>query len=252
MMYSALICTFAGLSTALGAVAVILNGGIDKNKMSFFQGFAAGVMLAVSLLDLIRESYINYSAYMPVSAALRAVLQLFCCGMIIGRAMSGLACPSPRQGESGENFSVRRIAFLTTAVMVLHNLPEGMLTMFAGARDTSFGLRMAIAVALHNIPEGMAIASPVLYITKNGKKAFLQALWAGMAEPLGGIASYLLLRKFISAAFLNGLMPIIGGVMCQAAVFELIPSAVKISNIKHTICGIITGIAVMCIGLFMF
>ena len=30
MIYSAALCTFAGFATAIGALAVIINGGMDK------------------------------------------------------------------------------------------------------------------------------------------------------------------------------------------------------------------------------
>lgn len=252
MIYSAALCTFAGFATALGALAVIINGGMDKEKMSFFQGFAAGVMLSVSFLDLLSESYKNYNIYMPRPKAARCVLSLLLCGAVIGAALARLSSPQINEGEEQDIFTVRKMALLTTVVMILHNMPEGMLTMFAGVRDTSFGLKMAAAVALHNIPEGMAIAGPVLYTTKSAPRAFSQAFWAGMAEPIGGIGTYLLLKNFINRAFINGLMPIIGGIMIHTAIFHLIPSAIKISNIKHTICGIITGIMVMSIGLLLF
>lgn len=44
---------FAGLSTCLGAVLVLIRGSPGRRSFSFFLGLAAGVMLAVVLLDLI-------------------------------------------------------------------------------------------------------------------------------------------------------------------------------------------------------
>lgn len=252
MLYPILICTLAGLSTAVGALVVILSGNISKEKMAISQGFAAGVMLAVSLADLMPESFGKYYVYMNAMTAFKAVASLFFWGWIAGTAISAITVPDNLKDTDSTLSSARRMALLTTLVMVLHNLPEGMLTMFTSAGDISFGLKMALAVALHNLPEGMAIASPVLYVTNNKSKAFLQAFMAGMAEPAGGVLSYILLQGFITPAFLNGFMPVVAGVMCQTAVCELIPNSIKISNIKHTIYGIITGIMVMSIGLLLF
>lgn len=252
MFYPVMICTFAGLATALGAVIVLAPGGISEKGLSVSQGFAAGVMLAVSALDLLPESYSVYYTYMPALAAFKAVSSLFVIGWIIGNLISSVAVPGGIYTEPDTALSVRRIAIITMAVMVLHNLPEGMLTIFTSSTDIVDGLRMAVAVALHNIPEGMAIASPVLYTTHSSAKAFLSALAAGMAEPLGGILAYTLLKGIVTPSFLNGFMPVVAGVMCRAAVCELIPSAVKLSNIKHTFYGIISGITVMAIGLFLF
>lgn len=253
MFYPVLICTFAGLSTALGAVVVILAGNISNEKMSFSQGFAAGVMVAVSVLDLLPESFFKYYVYMNALTAFKAVASLFFCGWVAGTAISLLAVPVEFKTDADSSLSsAARMAALTTLVMVIHNLPEGMLTIFTSAEDISFGLKMALAVALHNLPEGMAIASPVLYVTKSRAKAFFQSLMAGMAEPFGGLLAYLILQDILTPAFLNGFMPVVAGVMCQTAICELIPYSAKISNIKHTIYGIITGIITMSIGLFLF
>lgn len=252
MFYPVMVCTFAGLATALGAVIVLVPGGISEKGLSVSQGFAAGVMLAVSAFDLLPESFSKYYTYMPAFAAFKAVASLFVIGWVIGNLISSVAVPGNTRMETDTVSAVRRTAIITMAVMVLHNLPEGMLTIFTSSADLSEGLRMAVAVALHNIPEGMAIASPVLYTTRSSSRAFLSAFAAGMAEPFGGILAYTLLKSIVTPAFLNGFMPVVAGVMCQAAVCELIPSGINLSNIKHTFYGIITGIMVMAIGLFLF
>ena len=252
MLYPLLVSSIAGVSTAIGAVIIICSKNIGDKQMGISQGFAAGVMLAVSLLDILPESFGNYYVYMNTANSLKAVLSLFTAGVVMGWGVSGVALPEKPADNSDKLASARRMAIITTAVMVFHNLPEGVLTFFSAASDLSVGLKMAVAVALHNIPEGMAIASPVLYITGSKTQAFLRSFSAGMAEPVGGFLAYVILQRFITPAFLNGIMPVVAGVMCQAAVCELIPNSVRISNIQHTLYGIIWGIIVMSIGLFMF
>ena len=137
-------------------------------------------------------------------------------------------------------------------VMIIHNLPEGMLTVFATAQDLRFGAVVTMAIALHNLPEGIAIAAPVLYITNSRYKAFIYSLMAGMAELAGGVAAYMIFKDVITPALMNGVMPVVAGIMCQAALCEMIPAGRKISDFYHTMYGIISGIIVMSIGLFVF
>ena len=47
MIYPIALCVIAGLSTGLGGLAVVLAGGADDSRISFSQGFAAGVMVTV-------------------------------------------------------------------------------------------------------------------------------------------------------------------------------------------------------------
>ena len=250
MLYPMLICTFAGLSTAVGALPVVLGHKITTRKLALAQGFAAGVMLAVSVLDLLPESYGSYFVYMNSFYAFRAVASLFICGWVTGVAISGIT--TTEHYTENTTVSVRRMAFITTLVMVIHNLPEGMLTLFSSAHNIDTGIKMAVAVALHNMPEGLAIAAPVLYVTHSRGRAFMQALMAGMSEPLGALLAFFVLRPFITVHFLTGLMPVVAGIMCQAAICELIPQSLYISKIQHSLCGIITGIIAMSIGLFVF
>lgn len=249
-MYPIILCALAGLSTGLGAVFVILNGGITNEKMSFYQGFAGGVMLAVSVLDLLRESFLYYFSYLDFFRAWGYVSSLFLSGWFVGIGAELFCNTLENKAVDESKQGVYRLSVLTTLVMVLHNLPEGVLTVMTSAYNFHLGFRISCAVALHNIPEGMAISGPVLYVTGDKKKALFQSLSAGMAEFLGGIVSYLFLKNYVSHTFLNGLMPIVAGVMCQSSICCLIPSAAKLSNIKHTIYGIITGIFIMAIGIF--
>lgn len=251
MLYPFAVCAFAGLSTGLGGLLAACVPDIDGQKMSFSQGFAAGVMLEVSFFDLLPQTYLTYYEYMPVMTAAKAVLSLFFCGWVAGTAITGMAEKVPDTADNLITHTLRRTAFITILVMVIHNLPEGMLTVFTSAHDVQAGARIGLAVALHNMPEGLAVAAPVLYITHSRMKAFLYSLATGMAELTGGVAAYLLLKDVITPAFLNGIMPVIAGIMCQAAICEMIPAGQKISDIHHTIYGIITGIVIMSIGLFV-
>lgn len=251
-MHPVIMCALAGFSTGLGALPVVANGGITNSKMSFYQGFAAGVMLTVSVADLIPHSAGYYMGYLRRDTALFCTASLVLCGWIIG-AMAGSLCDVTETDiRDDTKRAAYRLSVLTTFIMVLHNLPEGMLTIFTSARDAQLGLRVTAAVALHNIPEGMAIAAPVLYVTGSKIRAVAQSIAAGMAELAGGLLAYLVFKSNINPAFLNGLMPVIAGIMCRTAATELIPAAARLSNIKHTVRGIMAGILVMLAGIFAF
>ncbi len=252
MLYPLLLSSVAGVSTAIGAVIIISSNGITDKGMAISQGFAAGVMLAVSAFDILPESFGNYYLYMNRPEAFKAVACLFLTGWIMGNALSAVVVPEGEAPRNDKISSAGRMAVITTAVMVFHNLPEGVLTFFSSTEDIHLGMKMALAVALHNIPEGMAIAAPVLYVTKSRRKAFLRAFGAGMAEPAGGLIAFAVLHRFITPMLINGIMPVVAGVMCQAAICQLIPESARISNIQHTLYGIIGGIIIMSIGLFLF
>ena len=57
-----LITLFAGLSTALGGLVVFFGNTKKLNWLSFTMSFAAGVMLYISFVEILPESFIEFSS----------------------------------------------------------------------------------------------------------------------------------------------------------------------------------------------
>jgi ZIP family zinc transporter len=72
-MESLLYSFLAGISTVLGAVVVMFFGIPGKNFLSGMLGFAAGVMLAISLFDLMPEALAHGSMISTVIGFLLGV-----------------------------------------------------------------------------------------------------------------------------------------------------------------------------------
>lgn len=87
------------------------------------------------------------------------------------------------RGTPAINPGALRSAMVTTAAIVLHNLPEGILTLFTSYASPTLGATLTLAIALHNIPEGIAISVPVYYATNSRVRGALYALLSGLAEP---------------------------------------------------------------------
>ncbi len=250
MLYSIFLCTFASLSTAIGGLIVVLLKKISDKTMAISQGFAAGVMLAVSFVDMLPECYNNSIKYMTKDYVITGIIVLFIVGWIIGIFVEDLVVPEKTE-QTEQMYTAKKLSLITTAVIVLHNLPEGVLTIFSGMNNQRFGLSMAMAIALHNLPEGIAVAAPVMYLTNSKMKAFIQSLLTGLAELFGGLLALILLHRFISESFINGLLAIIAGIMAQASVCQLIPTGAKFTQFKDVFIGILLGVIVMCLGMFI-
>ena len=138
---------------------------------------------------------------------------------------------------------------VTVAVVVLHNLPEGVLTLFSGFLDRRIGLTVALAIGMHNLPEGIVIAAPVLYATGSRAKAFGAALLSGLAEPIGALLAFFCLRGLLSTLFLNGLLCWVAGMMCAVSFRELLALGYRMRP-KACAMGALAGCAVMCQGIY--
>lgn len=110
---------------------------------------------------------------------------------------------------------------------------------------------VAIAVAVHNIPEGIAVSIPIFYATGSGRRAFLYSFSWGLAEPLGAVIGYTILRPFLTPALLSTLLAFVAGIMVYISVDELLPLAHRYGKEHLVIIGIVAGMALMVGSLFL-
>lgn len=220
----------AGLSTGLGGILAVLVRPTPR-MLAVSMGFAGGIMLTVSLADLAPQAMAFYSAYLPPLACGAAVVSILlagvCAAAFLARALPDEVALAARCSGDASRAAVLRAALATGAALVLHNLPEGVLTLFAGASDPALGARTALAVALHNIPEGLALAAPLVYATGKRARSAGAALASGLAEPLGAVAAWLLLRGVLTPGLVNGTVVLVAGVMLWVSLAQLLPQALR-------------------------
>lgn len=243
----------AGLCTGLGGLlAALLRPG--ARSMALGAGFAAGVMLTVSLADLLPEVLAFYSGLHTPWVGGCAVAALVGLGMLAAALLGQLlpqeeALAARWAGQNADRVAALRTALMVSAVMVAHNLPEGMLTLFAGLAAPQWGLRTALAVALHNIPEGLAVAVPFAYATGSRAKGAVAALLSGLAEPLGALLAFGLLRHWLQPGLLHGVVAFTAGVMLWAALAQLCPEALCSRHRRAGTAGLAAGCLAMVLGI---
>ena len=255
MHMALLLTTLAGLSTGLGGLVVWLIRTPGPRLKARSHGF--GVMMTVSLSEMLPSAVEAYAASgaAPVGAALRCA-SLCAAGMLaallLEKSLPEDEALAQRLSVPGKTRAAAlRGALATTAAIVLHNLPEGILTLFTNAADSALGPSLALAIALHNIPEGIAVAVPVYYATHSRTKSLLFALGSGLAEPAGALAAFFLLRGFFSPLFLNGLLALVAGVMLQVSFAQLLAGGFSYGKNGSCAVGLAVGTLCMGVGLYL-
>ena len=206
----------AGLSTIIGSIFIFFKK--DKSILLNSFAFAAGVMITVSLIDLIPESFSYLSTYYYPFPALLFVLICFVIGVLISSFIDYYI---------PENKTIYKIGIISLIAIIMHNIPEGMATFIASNTDIKLGITLTIAIALHNIPEGITIALPIFYSTKSRKRALLYTTIAGLSEFFGALITCIFLKDYITYKFMGYLLAIIAGIMIQISFYELLPEVWK-------------------------
>lgn len=249
-----------GLSTSIGALFVVLNEAPNLKMLGLLQGFAAGLMLSISFLDLAHNA-INSIGF------LKGNLWFFSGVIFFAIVANFIPEPSLAQGsdliskkknkDDGDKDIMkkhrRQVLFsgIITAVGIsLHNFPEGMAVFLGSMKGLRVGLNLALAIALHNIPEGVAVALPVYFATQSKWQAFKLATLSGFAEPLGVIIVAYLFPSSLSPEILEGLLGSVGGVMAFLTLHEMLPLAFDYAGQKQAVKAVFFGMAFMSASLY--
>ncbi len=255
---------FAGLSTGIGSVLAFFTKTTNTRFLSISLGFSAGVMIYVSMIEIFfkaKESLVGELGSDPGYAV--TVASFF--GGILFIGLIDYLIPSgenPHEIRTVEQVSapgkvikdprLMKMGFFTALAIAIHNFPEGLATFTAALSDPSLGVAIAVAIAIHNIPEGIAVSVPIYYATDNKRKAFCHSFLSGLAEPLGAIIGYLILRPFLSPMIFGILFAAVAGIMVFISIDELLPAAREYGEHHLSIYGLVGGMAVMAISLLLF
>ena len=253
------VTTAAGLATGLGGLLVFTQKAPNARLLAFGLAFAGGAMVYVSLSEILNKSIHSFSQgygdrigfSLGTLAFLAGVGLIMLIDRLVPNPHERLEADDPYFREQNTAY-LRRVGVLTAVAITVLNLPEGLATFFATLENPGVGLPLAFAIAIHNVPEGIAIAVPVYFATNNKGYAFGACMLSGLAEPLGAIIGYALLRPWMSDAVFGSIFGIIAGVMVFLALDELLPAAKRYARGHETVYGLVSGMGVLAVSLVLF
>lgn len=267
VLFAFLVTIGAGLATLLGAALGLFASHTNRKFLAVSLGFSAGVMIYVSFVEIIPKS-VDFLVPDVGEGLAPAVMATGFLGGLLGMALLYRVIPElehPSLDEQHPSVSLEDPTQVTTMdktllragigvalAITLHNFPEGMATFFLTLEDPEVGLAVGTAIGIHNIPEGIAVAVPLYYATKSRAKAFLFGAISGLAEPLGALLGYLVLRPFMTDTILGMVFSVVAGVMVYISIDSLLPAARQYGSGQLAIYGVIVGMAVMAASLVLF
>lgn len=247
--FAFLLTILAGFSTMIGALAIFIKKGSHNKIILSSLSFAAGVMITVSIFDLVPES-INLlrENLSNIGTILICIL-----GMVFGIVISMIIdyyLPD-RPTYDTKDKSLFRVGIISMIAIILHNVPEGIATFVATNSNIGLGISLAIAIAMHNIPEGISISVPIYYSTGSKGKAILYTFISALSEPFGALITFLFLKNIMNDLILGILFSMIAGIMLQISFCELLPTARRYKNNKYLFIFFVLGVLFMLINFFI-
>jgi len=254
---------FAGLSTGIGSLMAFMSKKYNPKFLAGSLGFSAGVMIYVSLVEILFKSKVALTTVYGDKTGYWLSFIAFFSGIALIAIIDKLvpSMENPHEFKQMKDFKTNdeikekkllRMGLFSALAIGIHNFPEGFATFIAALNDSTLGISIAVAIAIHNIPEGIAVSIPIYYATKNRKKAFLLSFSSGLAEPVGALIGYIVLRSFLDDNVFGLIFGAVAGIMVYISLDELLPTAEEYGEHHIAIGGLIAGMAVMAISLGLF
>ncbi len=231
-----IITSLAGISTVLGFFILWIKG--QENIIAKALGFSAGVLLFVSIFDLIPSSFSYFK-----KSFLSGFNILFCILFLLLGILLSTILNESIQKRVGDSSSLYQIGILSMVAIILHNIPEGIITYLTTTIEYKAGLFLALSIACHNIPEGICIAIPIYYSTNSKLKALKMVLLSALSEPLGALIAAFFFRERLSDMVIAIFLALVAGIMISLALLEIIPEA-KSYSLKHTVVYFLFGFGI--------
>lgn len=243
-----IISSVAGLSTVLGSIVIFFKWKRENiNKfITFCLSLSLIIMIGISITELIPEASYSILVNFKLAKGILISLLVFSIGIL-----SVYFLNKKIEKSSSSDLDLYRLGVLSMLALMLHNLPEGIVTFLSSYQNMELGLKISMAIMLHNIPEGISIAVPIYYATGSKKEAIKKTFLSGLAEPLGAILAFLFLRNFITDTMIGLILLFVAGLMITLAIHELLPKALTYHENKCIILGFIVGILLLGINQFI-
>ena len=229
--FAFLLTTLAGLSTGIGSAIAFVIRRPNFTFLAVALGFSAGVMIYISFAELLRTAVDEVGFGVANLAFFLGIAFIAVADWLIPHQYEDEAvretrlfpggsrnvspettAGAPSEAGAGQRSILKRAGLLTALGIAIHNFPEGLITFSSAAASESLGIAVAIAVAVHNIPEGIAVSVPIQYATGSRRQAFAYSFASGLAEPVGALIGFAILRPFLTPTVLSSLLGFVAGI----------------------------------------
>ncbi len=213
-----------GGATVIGALFGFLFKGVSPRCRNMMTSFAAGVMMAASVIGLIvpaMEAVSPGEFFLAAAGLFLGAVAVSFLDCVIPQLSRLVGCKSPADEMKAADIDR---ALLLVAAISIHNLPEGIA---AGVGCGCFPVREAFTVTagimLQNIPEGLIVVVPMRAAGVSPMRAFACAFMSGVVEVAGTLIGYF--ASSASLLFLPFSLCFAGGTMLYVVSEEMIPQS---------------------------
>ena len=218
----------AGIATLIGTTLVFYKEKWSRANSMYLISFAAGIMLATALVHIIPES-LKLNEKGAGIAILAGILMFY------------LLQTFMMFHSHEEEHQIHQIGILALIGLTFHSLLDGVAIVAGFEVSAQIGVLTTLAVLLHELPEGVMTTGILMHSGMKRSKILGYSILVAIATPIGAILSHFVLSG-ISEGLIGILLALAGGSFIYVAAVELIPETqkeLKLPNVASLIAGVL-------------
>lgn len=231
-----------GLLSMVAAAGLAFR--LSRRSTATLVAFAAGVMLASALLDILPEAFAGVEA-----GAGQALFATLLAGLLGFFALERLALWRHAHANCVVDEGEQQAEVAAPLVLIgdaFHNFVDGLLIAAAFLADPMLGATTTLAVVAHEIPQELGDFVLLLNAGWSRRKAFLANAASSLTSVLGGVLGYFALDG--AEQFLPYVLTIAAASFIYIAVADLLPLLHR-QRSSFALQSVLIGLGVMVVPL---
>lgn len=243
-----LLTTFIlGIFIIIGSLFALLIS--KKSKIVDFSiGLAFGVIVALIITDLLPELLESLGfRYLHILIVFTLI------GFFLLKLLDHFVPDhhEDHMSKKEENENLTHIGIITTFTLVLHNIVEGIAVYSTAISNPSLAIGLSIGVGFHNIPLGIVVASSFYHSNQSMMKTIVSIAFVSLSTFFGGLLMYSFHLTNLSEFVLGILLSLTLGMLLFIVIDELVPRIHHMKKKKIAYFGIISGVVILLLALFI-
>ncbi len=219
----------------------------DNNKkiVTFSVSLGFVVLVLLGVLHLLPEAFEAFRDTYSKKISIILIVIISLIGFFVVWLLDKLGGHHNHDKEHYEHIST-----ITCIFLVVHNLIEGMSIYSTSLLNYEVALMLTIGIGLHNLPLGLTLSS-TYYKNHSKLRTLLFITLIGLSYLVGVVITHLFNGVVMLPLILGSLLTITFGMVMYIATNEFLPLMLESKNKKYMYVGLILGIILMILSLFI-
>lgn len=257
MNFISLILTLAVGLFILGGSVCALSFNNNKKVTDFVISLAFGVIISLSLIEILPESFKILSGEIGLTRGILAIIVLILIGIFILKILDMFVPHHEHEAHHQHKHKnsechdshLHHVGIMSAVAVIVHNLIEGMGLYLVASKNLISGLFLCMGIGLHNIPMGLVISTTLINAHYSKKSSLKISLIVSISTFVGGL--FMALLGGVSELLEGVLLALTLGMLIYLSLFELLHQIYHMQNKRQSRIGALLGIILIIISVLL-